>query len=206
MSTLREENRRIARERILQALADEIVESGLTALAIPAVAERAGVSLRTVYNYFESKEALVDALAPWAAQRTEALGARLVETDLERMADALRANYRAYSALGTVGEALSRLGVAERQGGVEVETSTRLLARRSAALHAALAAVRPDLDERQLTALTGVVHSVRSFDTWDRLVHSVGLDGDEAGEVAAWAFETLVKAVRTGEGPYDPSG
>jgi AcrR family transcriptional regulator len=206
MSTLREENRRIARARILQALADEIVENGIAALAIPAVAKRAGVSLRTVYNYFESKETLVEALPPWAAERIQEYGARLFEADLERMTEAIPVNFRAFSAMGTVMQAISRIGVALQQEGSEIETSVQIGTRRSAELRDAIAAERPDLAERQVLALAGVVHTLRSFDTWNRLAHGFGLDGDEAGEVASWAFATLVQAIRAGEGPYDREG
>jgi AcrR family transcriptional regulator len=50
------------RERILQAALELFTERGFHGTAMPLVAERAGVAAGTIYRYFESKEALVNAL------------------------------------------------------------------------------------------------------------------------------------------------
>ncbi len=49
-------------EAILAAALAEVAETGLSALSIDAVARRSHVGTGTVYVYFKSKEALVDAL------------------------------------------------------------------------------------------------------------------------------------------------
>jgi AcrR family transcriptional regulator len=49
-------------EAILEAALELFVERGFHGTAVPLVAERAGVSAGTIYHYFESKEALVNAL------------------------------------------------------------------------------------------------------------------------------------------------
>jgi AcrR family transcriptional regulator len=50
------------REAILEAALELFAERGFYGSAVPLVAERAGVGTGTVYRYFESKEALVNAL------------------------------------------------------------------------------------------------------------------------------------------------
>ena len=57
------------RSAILAAAADLLLEHGLAAMSVDAVAERAGVSKATIYRWWASKELLaVDALyAEWAA-------------------------------------------------------------------------------------------------------------------------------------------
>ena len=50
------------REAILDAALDLFVERGFHGTAVPQIAERAGVGAGTIYRYFESKEALVNAL------------------------------------------------------------------------------------------------------------------------------------------------
>ena len=50
------------RTAILRALVDLIVEEGPGTISIPQVAARAEVSVRTVYHYFPTKEALFDGL------------------------------------------------------------------------------------------------------------------------------------------------
>jgi AcrR family transcriptional regulator len=50
------------REAILNAALDLFVERGFWGTAVPEIAERAGVGAGTIYRYFESKEALVNAI------------------------------------------------------------------------------------------------------------------------------------------------
>lgn len=59
---LRDRQRAQTRESIVNAAAALLV-SGDEALSIPAVADRAGVSIRTVYRYFATKTDLVEAVA-----------------------------------------------------------------------------------------------------------------------------------------------
>jgi AcrR family transcriptional regulator len=49
-------------EAILGAALDLFVEKGFHGTSVPSVAERAGVAAGTIYHYFASKEALVNAL------------------------------------------------------------------------------------------------------------------------------------------------
>jgi len=50
------------REAIMSAALDLFVERGFFGTAVPEIADRAGVGAGTIYRYFESKEALVNAL------------------------------------------------------------------------------------------------------------------------------------------------
>jgi len=56
-------------EAILGAALDLFVERGVYGTTVPSVAERAGVAAGTIYHYFDSKEALVNALFKrWKAE------------------------------------------------------------------------------------------------------------------------------------------
>src|SRR5262245_34828698 len=50
------------REAILDAALELFAERGFHGTAVPQVAEKAGVGAGTIYRYFESKEALVNAI------------------------------------------------------------------------------------------------------------------------------------------------
>ena len=50
------------REAIMSAALDLFVERGFFGTAVPEIADRAGVGAGTIYRYFDSKEALVNAL------------------------------------------------------------------------------------------------------------------------------------------------
>jgi len=61
--TLRATHKRMTRDRIVRAVADLVAEAHPASVSVPAVAERAGVGVATVYRYFPTKEALLDASA-----------------------------------------------------------------------------------------------------------------------------------------------
>lgn len=61
--SLRDEQVALTRRRIVDAVAALLVDEDPAALSVPAVAERAGVSVRTVYRHFEDKAALVRSVA-----------------------------------------------------------------------------------------------------------------------------------------------
>ena len=57
------------REAILAAALELFAERGFHGTPVPLVAEKAGVGAGTIYRYFESKEALVNALYRQEKQR-----------------------------------------------------------------------------------------------------------------------------------------
>jgi AcrR family transcriptional regulator len=61
--TLRDAHKRATRTRIVRAVADLVAEAHPAAVSVPAVAKRAGVGVATVYRYFPTKAALLDASA-----------------------------------------------------------------------------------------------------------------------------------------------
>ena len=54
---------------ILEAASDLFKEHGFSDVSMDSIAERAGVSKRTVYNHFESKDALIEAIVDKMIQR-----------------------------------------------------------------------------------------------------------------------------------------
>src|SRR5689334_6946244 len=61
--SLREQHAELTRERILGAVA-ELLESGPD-LTVPDVAATSGVSLRTIYRYYPTREQLLEAAGRW---------------------------------------------------------------------------------------------------------------------------------------------
>jgi AcrR family transcriptional regulator len=58
-------------ERIVEAFMDLLETGSPTGVSMPAVAERAGVSVRTLYRYFPSKDDLQRVAAGWFDRRTQ---------------------------------------------------------------------------------------------------------------------------------------
>lgn len=203
MGSLRDEQKQIARDRILEAVAAEIAEHGLRELSIPAVAERAGISQRTIYNHFENKDSLVRSLDAWSEAWMEERGGVAVEADMDKIPDAIRINFGLFSEMGTLTTALGR-----------VRADFRLTANEGASLgpgHEARTEVtrdwirrlRPDLAPSEVAMFAACFRSLISFENWNRLTSDGGLSGEDAGAVTAWAFSTLMSAVKDGAGPSD---
>lgn len=69
------------RERILDAALELFTERGFHGTPMPLVAELAGVGAGTIYRYFESKEAIVNALFQmWHTKLTDSVFGSIVET------------------------------------------------------------------------------------------------------------------------------
>lgn len=73
---LREAKKERTRLAIVDAGLDIVIESGRTHATVDAIAERAGVSVRTFHNYFDSKDAM---FAHPLAQLLETLTTKLAE-------------------------------------------------------------------------------------------------------------------------------
>jgi AcrR family transcriptional regulator len=62
-TSVREDHRAATRRRIIDAVSALVAEEHPATVSVPAVARRAGVGVATVYRYFPTKEALLDAAA-----------------------------------------------------------------------------------------------------------------------------------------------
>lgn len=71
------------RAAILDAAVEEFATSGFDTTSMDRIAERAGVSKRTVYNHFQSKDALFEAIVQELIAQTEALPEFPYEADRE---------------------------------------------------------------------------------------------------------------------------
>jgi AcrR family transcriptional regulator len=200
--TLRDQQRRIVRERIFDAVAAEIVENGLMNLSIQSVADRAGVSHRTVYNHFENKDVLVQELARHVTDEMAAAGGRHLPDDLDNLPDSIRSNWRLFESAGVKSEALARvmLDQVSAGGGYSDSESSH---ERTVALRDAVRRLRPDLNSEQIEAIMAVIRIQISFNAWYRLTHEFGLDSETAGAVSAWAFRVLRDALQRNDGPFD---
>src|SRR3954451_17614180 len=66
--SLREEHAHATRARILSAVADLLEGDGAEELTMPRVAAASGISLRTVYRYYATREELLEAAGRWIGE------------------------------------------------------------------------------------------------------------------------------------------
>src|SRR5262245_42898206 len=64
-TTLRDQHSELTRDLIFQALTRLVLDEGVHDVSMQQIADLAGVSHRTVYRYFTSREELLDGLAEW---------------------------------------------------------------------------------------------------------------------------------------------
>jgi AcrR family transcriptional regulator len=69
---LRERKKRARREALIDATHRLVAEHGLDAVTVDAICEEAGVSVRTFFNYFETKDDAVLGHTPWPLESAAA--------------------------------------------------------------------------------------------------------------------------------------
>ena len=197
VESLREKQKEVARELILQAAADEVVEGGLEDLSLQAVATRAGVSKRTLYNYFDNRDTLLSTLRRWSDQLTLDMGGSLIPESLDSLPEVLQAVWRTWDAQGNILTASSMIDAATNESGIS--DSRR---RRHSALADAVGEIRPDLDVEQQGELGHLFHAMASAPVYHRLANQAELGVEAAGELAGWATAVLRNALINGDDPY----
>lgn len=113
------------RHQVLEAVIDVVADAGIEALTVQAVAARADVAVRTVYNHFESREGLLAAALGTLAQQTKDAVHAIVVPDRparDQLLEFIDAYARSYEDQGTRVQVLmaatSIPQVAEAVGGV----------------------------------------------------------------------------------------
>ena len=71
VSPKREAQAAATRDAILEAFADQLADPTCTALSPTDAAQRVGVSVRTVHNYFPDDDARIIALGEWLDRLSE---------------------------------------------------------------------------------------------------------------------------------------
>jgi AcrR family transcriptional regulator len=184
--TLREQHARATRERILGAVADLLERGDADEVTVPAVADVSGVSLRTIYRYYATREELLEAAGRW-------IGDELLKHPYPRTLDEVADLYQG----GTQ-------DFDERPGLVRALAFSRLGQdvrgyRRRERLEAIGRSLRSELDElseaelQQAEAVLGYLHNMLAYTT---LREENGLSGAEIGEAIGWAIRTLVADLR----------
>ena len=175
---LREKQMAETRTAILEAVATEIAESGLTDFSIQGVADRAGVTHRTVYNYFPTREALNDAFA-------EHVGG------LPKLAEHMHT---------AVGDAAAPLQAYVMMT-IATGTAARVFRERSKKIEKRVDEELGPFEPGIAKLVTSAIRMFLSSSGWFLLKKHHGLSPAEAGRVSEWAVRVLLDAVRKGDVP-----
>lgn len=194
--SLRQEQLDVTRRRILDALVDLVSTEGVHDLSVQDVADRAGVSHRTVYRHFPDKSALLDGLSDWLdqriAERHPMLGQGAEPLDL---VDGVARTWEMFEELDTVTEAMVRL---------MVSTGARLPSRhnRTARIRRSFEDALTHLDPADADAVVAVLRTLGTSVTWSMIRRDFDVDPGRARDAFVWAASVLLDDLRHGGGPH----
>lgn len=189
-SALRAELSEEVRNRILAALAEQLA-AGEADFSLSQVAQRAGVSLRTIHNYFPGEEARITALAKWIDDQVGFSGEAPASFD-----DI--GPYARRMALGYFrNEPLMR---AQMAVGVANRVRRRRRAKREAQLRDVVAGVVPDSHQAGLVAAM-IACAVINAQIVAALQDRYGVKDEDAVRLIEWAARVLAQAASRGDLP-----
>lgn len=191
-SPLRQEQAEATRDRIMQATVDLVLAEHPATISMPEVARRAGVSVRSVYHYYPTKDALLDGMSRWIMLR---IGGSDEQPVLETPIDVVNMTDTMLRGLAEYADLFDAL---RKSGNNTKERTARRLAERRGWIERALATTVSDLDEREAYRLSALGVVLTSYESVERMM-AMGLTEDEAIETTNWAFLALVdRAERAG--------
>lgn len=180
-------------DAIVSALCELLVDERPDRVSIPAVAKRAGVSVRTVYSHFPTKGDLFEAINPWVKRtQLDPKGQTwLYDADLP-MAELARQAVPSLLRIMPLSLALVRAGIDD-----DDHARTRLVERRDL-IAERLRTDLPDLDDQARLRLAGVYEAVASWPVVRRL-QQVDETDEGIADLLGWIIDTLVeRAAATG--------
>ncbi len=181
-SPLREQQARATREAILQALVEQIGQGRPGEFALSEVAERAGVSIRTVYRHFGSREDALRAIDAYVAERHFPA----IPADPAALAAWAPELFAMFDANAPWVEAMLRVGS-------EADVRRAGKPRRVAAVRRALGPALVGVNAATAESAVAVMKLLLSAEAWRTLREDFGMDGARAGQAVGWAMQTLIR-------------
>jgi AcrR family transcriptional regulator len=184
--SLRDEHAAAARERILSAVAELVERGEPEELTMPDVAAASGISLRTIYRYYATREELIEAAGRWIGKD---LLRHPYPRTLDEVADLFEVGCADFDKRPGLVRALALSRLGRRVRGYRRRERLGAISR---ALRKELAAA-PPAEIRRAEAVLAYLHNMLAYTT---LREESGLDGEEIGRAIGWAIRTLIDDLR----------
>jgi hypothetical protein len=188
--TLRDAHKDLTRERILEAAIDCLNDEEFDQLTMEGVAAKAGVTKRTIYRHFVTREELLKACWPMMQKMVGLPGTGNFEdtaAGLTAMPMKLFPNFDKLPGL-------IRASTYSR-GGRELRISVN--DRRKASFLKAAREARPDLDEAEVLRLAATIQLLCSAFAWSVMRDFWGFSGEQSGQAVTDAMKVLLGSDRT---------
>lgn len=187
-SPVRDEAKEATRARILDALVRVVIDDGVHAFSVATVAARAGISHRTVYRHFASREELLEALSDDIdfSGPPEAAEARRNKPLIDQARAGAGALFGALDSIRDRAAAEFIIGVALRH-------NTRGKQQRWAQVQAEMREHFPALPPEEQLAGAAVVRALVSSNIWFHLCVQLGVPADAAAQGISRAVELVLE-------------
>lgn len=182
LTNIRQAHKDLTRERILEAAAALMAETMDTAVPTAEIGTRAGVTERTVYRHFPSRELLEQAVWPRVVARMQLQGNPVSVADLLAMPRRIFPNLDRHE--GLVRAALHSEVARQASHLTNPSRQAAMLARACEAL--------PDLDEDTRRRRAAVLLTICSAQGWEALKDLGGLSGEDVGLAASETVAVLL--------------
>jgi len=184
-SLLRDRHSQATRDVIVDALVAQLAETGAYDLTYFALARRSGVSVRTIYRHFPTREGLLDELS----RRVNAVMAiREVPKNREATVALVRQLFATF-------DRHSLLVAAQIQAGLAGKVRAQARHKRVNVVERVFSSTMANMSPARRRAAADLVTVLLSANTWARLREEADLDGTQSGEITAWAVDTLWRAL-----------
>jgi len=184
--SLRDQHALATRERILSAVAELIERGDADELTMPDVAEASGVSLRSVYRYYPTRDELLEAAARWIG---EELFKHPYPRNLDEIADLYEEGCRDFDRRPGLARALAQSQLGRRARGYRRRE-------RVAAIRQALRSELTALSEEELRQGEAVLAYLHNIVAYTAVREESGLSAEEIGQALGWAMRTLTDDLR----------
>ena len=189
-TSLRDQHAAVTRTRVLSAVAELLEEGDAEDLTMPGVAAASGVSLRTVYRYYPTREELLEAAGRWIGDE---LLRHPYPATLDEVADRFEEGAPDFDEHPGLVRAMALSQLGRRIRGY----------RRRERLEAIAEALRdelPGLPEEELRRAQAVLAYLHNILAYTTLREENDLSGEEIGKAIGWAVRALVEDLRRSHG------
>lgn len=185
-TSLRQRHAELTRELILRTVAEMLEEGAASDLSVPEVARRSGVSLRTVYRHFPTRDDLLAAAGEW-------IGVNILRAQIPEVIAEVPQVYAENAALWD-----EHPNLVEAMALTRGANSVRSIRRRERLekLREALREVTNGLPEAEARQAFAVFAYLNSMLAWVTMREEAGLDGKQVGAAVAWAMQVLIDDLR----------
>lgn len=187
--SLRERQKSLTRDAILDALAETIVDQGLHDFSVQDVADRAGVSHRTVYRHFPDRDALLDGMAAKLDTLFRERELSVLPDVAEDIAGQIRSAFDVFAEHRPLVRAVAVGALATGS-----QPETRQI--RDRVFREKVEEMAEGLPPEEARRASAVVRYLANSLAWVTLTDQLGLEEEEAIEAVSWAVETLLSEVR----------